>query len=191
MAAADADTVDILMRLPIWAAREEPIIGDVPDVAAVVGPAPAIFLACRGAALHHPIAVLAPADGIKLVQVELLGVVRAVPIDFFPYPFGVQLWGVFEGFFNLIKARGGLDLSHQLLVSHKGYFFFFNPIIKGKMCFVNIPRTDLPLIRYGDRQIKKNIRFYFQNRNRKRQRKNAVNLKRKRKTPISRRLYKI
>ena len=67
MAASSATIVDEDVVVTIGAANEKILVGDIPDLALVIGPAPAILFASRGAAIFLPIAVRPAAYGIEFV----------------------------------------------------------------------------------------------------------------------------
>ena len=65
MTASDASVaavIDVLMA--VWASGPEVGIGDIPDLAEIIGTAPAGFFAGRGTAIFLPVSIGTARDGI-------------------------------------------------------------------------------------------------------------------------------
>ena len=106
MAASGANVVGIDMIVAIWATDKKILVSDIPDLAFVIGPAPAVLFASGRAAVLLPIAVGATADRIEFIEIELFGVSRATLFNLSPNPFGIEFRVPGKKFLRLLKAIG-------------------------------------------------------------------------------------
>lgn len=82
---------DVDMFVAIRAANEKTLVSNIEDLALVIIPAPAIFLAGGRAAIPLPIAVGASTDSIELIQIQFLVFLGTVALDLLPNPISLLL----------------------------------------------------------------------------------------------------
>ena len=83
----------------------EVIVGDIPELAPIVGAAPAAGLAGRGTALFDPIAAASAAYGVKLIQIEFADNFGTMIVQLVPYALCLKPWMINEQFFDFRNRR--------------------------------------------------------------------------------------